>query len=68
MYIYIFIYICHRHRKGITKEMNRFRALVVFGVLTSMLVDAQMNPGGSDVHAQWFSRWKIRADDHDIII
>ena len=50
------------------KEMKRFRALVVFGVLAWMLVGAQMNTGGSDVHVQWFSCWKIRADDHDVIM
>ena len=32
-----------------------------------MLADMQMNHGGSNVHAQWFSDWKIRADDHDIM-
>ena len=30
-----------------------------------MPADVQMNGSGSDVHAQWFSSWKIRADDHD---
>ena len=48
--------------------MKRFRALVVFGVLARMLVDVQMNTGGSNVHAQCFSHWKIRADDQDIIM
>ena len=50
------------------KKMKRFGALVVFGVLARMLVDVQTNPGGSNAHAQWFSHWKIRADDHDIIM
>ena len=31
-------------------------------------VDLQMNHGGSNAHAQWFSCWKIQADDHDVII
>ena len=62
------IYKCHSHRKGIRKEMKRFGAFVVFRVLVWMPADAQMNPFGSNVHAQWFSCWKIRADDHDIII
>ena len=62
------VYICHRHGKGITKEMKRFRALVVFGVPAWTPVGMQMNTGGSDAHAQWFSHWKIRADDHDIIM
>ena len=46
--------------------MKRFRAFVVFEVLVRMLVDAQVNVGSSGAHAQWFSHWKIRADDHDI--
>ena len=58
---------CHRHGKGITKETKRFRALIVFGVPAWMLVGVQMNTGGSDAHVQWFSHWKIRADNHDII-
>ena len=41
---------------------------MVFGVLVWMLADLQMNHGSSDVHAQWFSCWKVRADDHDIMI
>ena len=32
-----------------------------------MLADAQTNIGSSGAHAQQFSHWKIRADDHDII-
>ena len=59
---------CHRHRKGIAKETKRFGALVVFGVLARMPADVQTNPGSSNVHAQCFSFWKIRADDHDIIM
>ena len=37
------------------------------GVLARMLADAQMNVGSSGVHVQWFSHWKIRADNHDVI-
>ena len=33
-----------------------------------MLEDMQMDHGGSNAHAQWFSHWRIGADDHDIII
>ena len=29
--------------------------------------DVQMNEDVSDVHAQWFSHWKIKADDYDIM-
>ena len=60
--------ICHRHGKGIRKETKRFGAFIEFRVLTWMLADAQMNPGSSDAHAQWFSCRKIRADDHDVLI
>ena len=28
---------------------------------------AQMNDNASDVHVQWFSCQKIKADDHDIM-
>ena len=40
--------------------MKRFRAFVVFGVLAWMLADMQMNYGGSNVHAQWFSTGKFK--------
>ena len=50
------------------KEMKRFRTLIVFGFLVWMPADVQTNTGSSDVHAQWFSHWKIRADDCDIIM
>ena len=49
------------------KEMKGFGAFIVFGVLAQMLADVQMNISSSGVHAQWFSHWKIRADEHDII-
>ena len=60
-------YKCHRHGKWIRKEMKRFGAFVVFGILAWMPVDTQMNHGGSNVHVQWFSCWKMQADDHDIL-
>ena len=47
--------------------MKRFEAFVVFGVLVRMLADVQMNISGSGAHVQWFSSWKIRADDCDIV-
>ena len=46
--------------------MKRFGAFIVFGVPAWMPADMQTNHGGSNVHVQWFSCWKIRADDHDI--
>ena len=54
--------------KGIAKETKSFGVLIVFGVPAWMPADVQMNTGSSDVHAQWFSCLKIRADDHDIIM
>ena len=47
--------------------MKGFGAFAVFGILMRMLADAQMNVSSSGVHAQWFSHWKIRADDRDVI-
>ena len=46
---------CHRHENWVKKETKRFGAFIVFGVLAWMLADVQMNHGGSNVHAQWFS-------------
>ena len=40
---------------------------MVSGVLARMPADVQMNISSSGAHAQWFSHWKIRADDHDIM-
>ena len=59
--------VCHRHENWVRKGTKRFRAFVVFGVLALMLADVQMNHGSSNAHVQWFSHWKIRADDHDIM-
>ena len=76
MYVYMYacmyvcmqhICICHRHENRVRKEMKRFGAFIVFGILVRMPADAQTNVGGSGVHAQWFSHWKIRADNHDFI-
>ena len=58
---------CHRHGNLVRKEMKGFRTFIVLGVLARMLADVQMNVVGSGMHVQWFSCWKIRADDHDII-
>ena len=52
---------------GLRKRQRHSDAFVVFGVLAWMPADAQTNCGNSDVHVQWFSYWKIRADDHDIM-
>ena len=52
---------------GLRKRQRGLDALIVFGVLVWMLADVLMNGGNSNVHAQWFSHWKIRADDHDVM-
>ena len=62
------IYMCHTHGKWVRKEMKRFEAFVVFGVLAWTPTDMQTNHGSSNAHVHQFSCWKIRADDHDIMI
>ena len=62
-----FRYICHRHRNQVKEKMERFRCSYINGVPAGMLADAQMNGGISNAHAQWFSHWKIRADDCDVM-
>ena len=47
--------------------MKRFRAFIDFGVPARMPADVQTNIESSGVHVQWFSCWKIRADNHDIV-
>ena len=47
--------------------MRWFGAFVIFGVPAWILADVQMNVSSTGTHEQWFSHWKIRADDHDII-
>ena len=49
------------------KRQRGSEAFVVVGVLVRILADGQMNVSGSDAHVQWFSYWKIRADDHDVM-
>ena len=52
---------------GLRKRWRGSDAFIVFGVPMWMLADVQMNGNISDAHAQWFSCWKIRADDCDVI-
>ena len=59
--------ICHRHKIQVRKEMKRFGTFIVFRVLARMPVDAQTNVSSSGMHEQWFSHWKIRGHDHDIV-
>ena len=51
---------------GLRKRQRGLDAFIVFGVLAWTLEDVQTNDGISYVHAQWFSHWKIRADDHGV--
>ena len=52
---------------GLRKRWRGLDAFIVFEVWAWMPADVQTNSGNSDVHAQWFSHWKIRADNHDVI-
>ena len=73
-YIYIYIYICvcvcvcvTGMEIGLRKRRRGLDAFILIGVLAWMLADVQTNGGISDVHTQWFSHRKIRADDCDIM-
>ena len=52
---------------GLRKRWRGLDAFIVFRVLVWMLADAQTNDNVSNVHAQWFSHLKIKADEHDIM-
>ena len=52
---------------GLRKRWRGSDAFIVFGVPAWMPVDVQTNGNISNVHAQWFSHWKIRADNCDIM-
>ena len=52
---------------GLRKRQRGSDAFIVFGALAWMPADVQTNGNISNVHAQWFSHWKIRADDCDIM-
>ena len=52
---------------GLRKRQRGLDAFIVFGVLGWMPADVQTNGNVSDAHVQWFSHWKIKADDCDII-
>ena len=52
---------------GLRKKQRGLDAFVVVGVPARMLADVHTNIGSSDAHVQWFSCWKIRVDDDDII-
>ena len=52
---------------GLRKRHRGSDAFILIGVLAWMLADAHTYGSISNVHAQWFSHWKIRADDCDIM-
>ena len=52
---------------GLRKRQRGLDAIIVSGVPVWMLADAQTNSNVSDVHVQWFSHWKIRADNCDVM-
>ena len=52
---------------GLRKRQRGLYGFIVFGVPAWTLADAQTNGNVSNVHAQWFSHWKIKADNCDII-
>ena len=52
---------------GLRKRQRGSDALVVVGGSCKDTGSVQTNIGSSNAHVQWFSHWKIRADNHDII-
>ena len=52
---------------GLRRRQRGLDAFVVLGILVWTPVDAQMNNNVSNVHVQWFSHWKIKAEDNDVM-
>ena len=52
---------------GLRKRWRGSDAFILIGVLVWIPADVQTNGGISNAHAHWFSHWKIRADDCDIM-
>ena len=52
---------------GLRKRQRGLDAFIVFGVPVWMPADVQTNDDVSNAHVQWFSHWKIKADNHDIL-
>ena len=52
---------------GLRKRWRGLDAFIVFRVLAWMPADAQMYDIVSDAHVQWFSHWKIKAYNHDVM-
>ena len=62
------VYVCVTGTEFRLKKRQRgLDAFVVTGTPAWTPADAQMNCSTSSAHAQWFSHWKIKADDCDII-
>ena len=51
----------------IGKRWRSLDAFIVFGILAWMPADVQTNSNISNVQVQWFSHWKIRTDDCDVM-
>ena len=51
---------------GLRKRQRSSDSFVVFRVLVWTPPNAQMNSNVYDVHAQWFSHQKIKADSCDV--
>ena len=52
---------------GLRKRWKGLDAFILIGIPAWMPADVQTNSNVSDAHVQWFSCWKIRADDCDIM-
>ena len=52
---------------GLRKRWRGSDAFIVFRVLACMPVDVHMNENVSDAHAQWFSCWKIKDDNCNVM-
>ena len=52
---------------GLRKRWRGSDALIVTGIPAWMPADVQMNYSASGAHVQWFSHWKIKADNCDVM-
>ena len=59
---------CHRHGiRDMEKTMGSHLAMVIVN-FSGNAGECADKLDVSSVHAQWFSHWKSRADDHDVIL
>ena len=49
------------------KGQRGLDAFILIGALVWTPADVQTNGCDSNAHVQWFSHWKIRADDRDVM-